>query len=35
MTVGAGSPDALDAYIKSEIGKWSRVIRDADIRAPD
>jgi len=35
MTITAGSPAALDAYIKSEIGKWSKVIADADIRAPD
>jgi tripartite-type tricarboxylate transporter receptor subunit TctC len=35
MTVDGGTPDALDAYVKSEIGKWSKVIRDADIRAPE
>jgi tripartite-type tricarboxylate transporter receptor subunit TctC len=35
MTIDAGPPEALDAYIKSEILKWSKVIRDADIRAPD
>jgi tripartite-type tricarboxylate transporter receptor subunit TctC len=35
MTIGAGTPDALDGYIKSEIAKWSKVIKDADIRAPD
>jgi tripartite-type tricarboxylate transporter receptor subunit TctC len=35
MTIDAGTPDALDAYIKSEILKWSKVITEADIRAPD
>jgi tripartite-type tricarboxylate transporter receptor subunit TctC len=35
MTIDARPPEALDAYIKSEILKWSKVIRDADIRAPD
>jgi tripartite-type tricarboxylate transporter receptor subunit TctC len=35
MTIDAGPPDALDAYIKSEILKWSKVITEADIRAPD
>jgi tripartite-type tricarboxylate transporter receptor subunit TctC len=35
MSVTGGTPEALDAYIKSEIGKWSKVIEDADIRAPD
>jgi tripartite-type tricarboxylate transporter receptor subunit TctC len=35
MTIDGGTPDALDAYIKSEIGKWSKVIKDADVRAPE
>jgi tripartite-type tricarboxylate transporter receptor subunit TctC len=35
MTIDAGTPEALDAYIKSEILKWSKVIKEADIRAPD
>jgi tripartite-type tricarboxylate transporter receptor subunit TctC len=35
MTAEDSTPDGLDAYIKSEIGKWSKVIKDADIRAPD
>ena len=35
MSSEDSTPDALDAYIKSEIAKWSKVIRDADIRAPD
>jgi tripartite-type tricarboxylate transporter receptor subunit TctC len=35
MSITAGAPDALDAYIASEIGKWSQVIKDADVRAPE
>jgi len=35
MTTGSGSPDELDAYIKSEIAKWSQVITDANIQALD
>jgi tripartite-type tricarboxylate transporter receptor subunit TctC len=35
MSSEDSTPDALDAYIKSEIAKWSQVIRDADIRAPE
>jgi tripartite-type tricarboxylate transporter receptor subunit TctC len=35
MTVDAATPDALDDYIKTEIAKWSKVIKDADIRAPE
>jgi tripartite-type tricarboxylate transporter receptor subunit TctC len=35
MTIAGGTPDALDAYVKSEIGKWAKVIKDADVRAPD
>jgi tripartite-type tricarboxylate transporter receptor subunit TctC len=35
MTAEDSTPDGLDAYIKSEIGKWSKVIKDADIRVPD
>jgi tripartite-type tricarboxylate transporter receptor subunit TctC len=35
MTIGAGTPDALDGYVKSEIAKWSKVVKDADIRAPE
>jgi tripartite-type tricarboxylate transporter receptor subunit TctC len=35
MTIDAGTPDALDAYIKSEMLKWSKVIKEGDIRAPD
>jgi tripartite-type tricarboxylate transporter receptor subunit TctC len=35
MTDGSSSPDELDAYIKSEIAKWSQVIADANIQALD
>jgi len=35
MTIAGGPPDALDAYVKSEIGKWAKVIKDADVRAPE
>jgi tripartite-type tricarboxylate transporter receptor subunit TctC len=34
MTAEESTPESLDAYIKSEIAKWTKVIRDADIRAP-
>lgn len=35
MTTGTSSPDELDAYIKSEIAKWSRVINEANIQVLD
>jgi tripartite-type tricarboxylate transporter receptor subunit TctC len=35
MSVAGGTSDELDAYIKAEIGKWSQVIKDADVRAPE
>jgi tripartite-type tricarboxylate transporter receptor subunit TctC len=35
MTNGSSSPEELDAYIKSEIAKWSKVIEDANIQAMD
>jgi tripartite-type tricarboxylate transporter receptor subunit TctC len=35
MTISAATPDALDAFIKSEIGKWAKVISDAEIKALD
>ena len=35
MSSETSTPEALDGYIKSEIGKWSKVIRDANIPAAD
>lgn len=35
MTSEGSTPDSMDALIKSEIIKWSKVIREADIKAPD
>jgi tripartite-type tricarboxylate transporter receptor subunit TctC len=35
MTVEDSTPEHVDAYIKSEIAKWTKVIRDADIKAPE
>src|SRR5271155_2633424 len=35
MTNRGSSPEELDAYIKAEIVKWAKVIRDANIRALD
>jgi len=35
MTNGGSSPEELDAYIKAEIAKWSKVIKDANIQALD
>jgi tripartite-type tricarboxylate transporter receptor subunit TctC len=35
MTAEDSTPDGLDAYIKAEIAKWTKVIREADIRAPE
>ena len=35
MTNGGSSPEELDAYIKSEIAKWSKVIEDANIQPMD
>jgi tripartite-type tricarboxylate transporter receptor subunit TctC len=32
MTNGSSSPEELDAYIKAEVAKWSKVIKDADIQ---
>ena len=32
MTAEDSTPTGLDAYIKSEIAKWTKVIRDANIR---
>jgi tripartite-type tricarboxylate transporter receptor subunit TctC len=35
MTTRSSSPEELDAYIKSEIAKWSKVIADANVQALD
>ena len=35
MTIGGSTSDEFDVFIKAEVSKWSKVIRDADIRAPD
>jgi tripartite-type tricarboxylate transporter receptor subunit TctC len=35
MTADESTPDSVDAYIKSEIAKWTKVIKDADIKAPE
>jgi tripartite-type tricarboxylate transporter receptor subunit TctC len=33
MSSEDSTPDGLDTYIRSEIAKWTKVIKDADIRA--
>ena len=35
MVATPGSPEEFDAYIKAEIAKWGKVIRDADIKAAE
>jgi tripartite-type tricarboxylate transporter receptor subunit TctC len=35
MSNGSSSPEEFDAYIKSEIAKWSQVIKDANIQPAD
>jgi tripartite-type tricarboxylate transporter receptor subunit TctC len=35
MSSEPATPEELDAYIRSEIAKWAKVIRDADIRAAE
>jgi tripartite-type tricarboxylate transporter receptor subunit TctC len=35
MSNGSSTPEEFDAYIKSEIAKWSQVIKDANIQPPD
>jgi tripartite-type tricarboxylate transporter receptor subunit TctC len=35
MSVDDSTPDSVDATIKSEIAKWTKVIKDADIKAPE
>ena len=32
MSSDGSTPEALDAYIKSEIAKWAKVIKDANIQ---
>jgi tripartite-type tricarboxylate transporter receptor subunit TctC len=33
MSSEDSTPDGVETYIRSEIAKWTRVIKDADIRA--
>jgi tripartite-type tricarboxylate transporter receptor subunit TctC len=33
MTAEDSTPEGLDAYIRSEIAKWTKVIKDADIKS--
>jgi tripartite-type tricarboxylate transporter receptor subunit TctC len=35
MTSEGSTPEALDGTIRSEIAKWSKVIKGADIRPQD
>jgi len=35
MTSEDSTPEGLDAYIKAEIAKWAKVIKDADIKPAD
>src|SRR5215472_9762529 len=35
MVAGSGSPEDFDAYIKAEIARWGKVIRDAGIKAAE
>jgi tripartite-type tricarboxylate transporter receptor subunit TctC len=35
MSNGSSTPEGFDAYIKSEIAKWSQVIKDANIQPAD
>jgi tripartite-type tricarboxylate transporter receptor subunit TctC len=35
MTAEERVPGTLDTYIKSEMAKWAKVIKDAEIKAPD
>lgn len=30
--IGGGSPEAFGAYIRSEIAKWTRVVKEAGIK---
>ena len=29
------TPDEINAYLKAEIAKWAKVIKDADIKATE
>jgi hypothetical protein len=35
MTAHESSPEQLDDFIRSEIAKWTKVIKDADIKAKE
>jgi tripartite-type tricarboxylate transporter receptor subunit TctC len=35
MVVRSDTPEEFDAYIKAEIAKWSKVIKDANVQALD
>jgi tripartite-type tricarboxylate transporter receptor subunit TctC len=35
MTIRSDTPEEFDAYIKAEIVKWSKVIKDANVQALD
>src|SRR5262249_17317551 len=35
MSAEDSTPDGLEAYIRSEIAKWTKVIRDAGIKATE
>lgn len=35
MAAAGGSAEEFDAYIKSEIAKWTKVVKDADVKAPE
>jgi tripartite-type tricarboxylate transporter receptor subunit TctC len=35
MTIRSDTPEEFDAYIKAEIVKWSKVIKDANVQTLD
>jgi tripartite-type tricarboxylate transporter receptor subunit TctC len=35
LTVDPGSPEELDAFMKSEVVRWSEVVRQAGIKPPE
>jgi tripartite-type tricarboxylate transporter receptor subunit TctC len=35
MTIRSDTPEEFDAYIKAEIVKWSKVIKDGNVQALD